>query len=352
MDETSLDWYDDRAASQEFGVVRLYLDFGGDFARVRPVLQAWYDEAVDLLVPELGAGTRAPRSGRAVDEAGRGAGRRQVSAWSDALTDNFCQISWGWSNRRRESALDLYVFRFAYPDHVMLQANVSLRDQPGRLTELAPKLQEFLRRVADSTDPAYGEVSLDGGAVSAETLLDMGLYRIRTDSAAESRTFLRGYEWVTICPRELAERLGGVAALTSCGAFAEVVPLAAGGVLVRAGDADEPYRPESIQVVFRALAPVLPPGQPRGLPGYDLSRLVFADAAHPDSANPAPETAEPVLDDEQTRMISDFAVEAIRNGWLISEPLPPDHPGVAAGLLDGHVRMGLTEEGRQRAEEL
>lgn len=201
MDDTSPDWYDD-GPPVETGLVRLYLDFGRDFGRVQPVLRRWYDEVVDLVVPELGPGVKPPKHGRVVDEAGPGGGppARRVSDWSDALTADFSQISWGWSSSRRRSSLDLYVFRFAAPDHVMLEASVSFEDQPGRLAEVAPRLAEFLRRVADSTDPAYGEVALDGGAVTAETLLDMGLYRINSDSAAESRRFLRGYDWVTVCP--------------------------------------------------------------------------------------------------------------------------------------------------------
>ncbi|TDC37176.1 hypothetical protein E1211_11265 [Micromonospora sp. 15K316] len=330
-------------------MARLYLDFGEDFERVQPVLQRWYDETVDLLLPSLGDGMRPPKRGRAVNE---GAAARPVSAWRDALTPDVCQISWTWSNRRRRSSLDLYVFRFAAPDHLMLEASVSFEDQPGRLAEIAPRLQEMLRRVASSTDPAYGEVALDGGAVTGETLLDMGLYRINSDSAAESRRFLRGYDWVTVVPRELAERLGGVAPLAASGAFAEVVPLPEGGVLLRAGEAEDPYRPETVHAVFRALAPVLPAGQPRRLPGYDLSRLVFADPAQLEPTDPAPAPVEAPIHTAQAQIISDFAVEAVKKGWLTSEPLPPDHPGAAAGLLDGHARVGLTEERRQRAEEL
>lgn len=88
------------------------------------------------------------------------------------------------------------------------------------------------------------------------------------------------------------------------------------------------------------------------MPGYDLSRLVFADPAEQDPVDPEPGAAEPSIGGAEARLIGDFALEAVRNGWLTTEPLPADHPGADAGLLGGHARVGLTDEGRRRAEEL
>ncbi|WP_433347891.1 hypothetical protein [Micromonospora sp. CA-111912] len=39
MDHAALDWYDGDEPLLEAGTARLYLDFGGDFARMEPVLQ-------------------------------------------------------------------------------------------------------------------------------------------------------------------------------------------------------------------------------------------------------------------------------------------------------------------------
>lgn len=44
-----------------------------------------------------------------------------------------------------------------------------------------------------------------------------------------SRSYLRGYGWLTVCPQELADRLSGAAELRATGAFHEVEELAEGG---------------------------------------------------------------------------------------------------------------------------
>ncbi|WP_433347893.1 hypothetical protein [Micromonospora sp. CA-111912] len=40
------------------------------------------------------------------------------------------------------------------------------------------------------------------------------------------------------------------------------------------------------------------------------------------------------------------------NSRLAFEPLLADHPGMGSGLLDGHVQVEFTEEGRRLADEL
>jgi hypothetical protein len=62
-------------------------------------------------------------------------------------------------------------------------------------------------------------------------------------------------------------------------AVAQVRPLAAGGVLLRATPAPAGYDDGAMHALFRLLAPVLPPGTPKPMPGYEFMRVVYEDAA-------------------------------------------------------------------------
>jgi hypothetical protein len=71
-----------------------------------------------------------------------------------------------------------------------------------------------------------------------------------------------GTRWLTLVAQELADRLGGVAALERSGAFAQVRQLRAGGVWLLATENFADYGMESAERVFRVLAPVVRPGNP------------------------------------------------------------------------------------------
>ncbi|MBM0226520.1 MULTISPECIES: hypothetical protein [Micromonospora] len=138
---------------------------------------------------------------------------------------------------------------------------------------------DFLTEVLADADPAYGEINKDVGD-EGSTELDKSLRRDSDVSLKQSRQVLRGYSWVTVVPGELVERLGGADAIESAGAVAEVRRLAAGGVLLRATRTPEEYDDLAMQRLFRMLAPVLPPGQPRDLPGWPTKhQVVYEDAA-------------------------------------------------------------------------
>jgi hypothetical protein len=97
-------------------------------------------------------------------------------------------------------------------------------------------------------------------------------------SITRSRQVLQDYCWVTIVPAELAERLGGVAALRASGAFSEASELPGGSVWLRATPTINDFGTKQIQAVFAALAPVLLAGRTEFRFGY--KRLVeHADAA-------------------------------------------------------------------------
>ena len=73
------------------------------------------------------------------------------------------------------------------------------------------------------------------------------------------RDVLRGYSWVTVCPGELAQRMGGTAALAASGAFWGIEELPGGGVWLQASEDFADYN-EMMRRVFETKAPVLPPG--------------------------------------------------------------------------------------------
>lgn len=146
----------------------------------------------------------------------------------------------------------------------------SLRDDVTRLVSF---LVDFL----DDTDPAFGCASTHFNARRG-TELDMALGRIEPDSIGASREFLRGYSWLTVVPKELVARLGGVAALREA-PFAAVHPMTAGGAVVLASSTPAEYDDVTMRGLFRTVAPVLPPGKPKPLFGYEYIRVVYEDAS-------------------------------------------------------------------------
>ncbi|MGW2831540.1 hypothetical protein [Streptomyces sp. NPDC001286] len=139
------------------------------------------------------------------------------------------------------------------------------------------RLVEFLRAALDASNPAFGRIELNSFADL--TNLDAALSRRRRKSLRESRQFLRGYAWVTVCPSELSARLGGTSALEASGAFHQVIPLRAGGVLLQASETLLGYTDAVMARIFETLAPVLPQGEPRKDPAHPDLRFVPRDAA-------------------------------------------------------------------------
>jgi hypothetical protein len=135
---------------------------------------------------------------------------------------------------------------------------------------------DFLAATLDQANPAFGVVT-DDNLVNA-TAVDVVLHRSSTRSLDDSRRFLRGYGLATVVPAELVDRLGGVRELADTGAFVRVQPLRAGGVVLQATATLAQYDDEAMRRVFRALAPVLPAGMPRLVPGYEHVRVVYEDA--------------------------------------------------------------------------
>ncbi|MGK5678132.1 hypothetical protein [Actinoplanes sp. URMC 104] len=130
------------------------------------------------------------------------------------------------------------------------------------------RCREFLEDFADRRNPGYGQITYYyyGGRTPVEELVDPRVAGHRPSDPALTigtcREVLRGYGWLTIVPQELVDRLGGVAALTASGAFAQVRPLARGGVSLLVTDDFRDYTVQSVEAAFKVLAPVLPPGRP------------------------------------------------------------------------------------------
>ncbi|HVK23182.1 MAG TPA: hypothetical protein VM677_17640 [Actinokineospora sp.] len=134
---------------------------------------------------------------------------------------------------------------------------------------------EFLDSMISDTDPAFGCVSTRF-AMQEDTELDYAMGRRYDESLACSREYLRGYSWITLVPNELVHRLGGAKTIKNAG-FHRVVPHFSGAAIIVAAPTGEEY-PDSVPGLFRTLAPVLPPGKPKQVYGYDLT-LEWLDAS-------------------------------------------------------------------------
>jgi hypothetical protein len=143
---------------------------------------------------------------------------------------------------------------------------------------------DLLFDYANRHDPSYGQIGVEHmlGATTLEVQLPPNYGRnLPMYTVGESHQILRGYAWLTIVPRELAERLGGAPALESSGAFADVRRLAAGGVWLLATRNYGDYGLDEALKVFAALAPILRPGLPRQPQPQEHGPffLAFEDAA-------------------------------------------------------------------------
>ncbi len=167
------------------------------------------------------------------------------------------------------------------PEWVQLYAGSTLfgaEHDPMR-PQVSQRWADVLREMAEQVDASFGHLCDDDSAEG--TALDATLFRGgEVESMLQGRRVLRGYSWVTVCPAELARRLGGRSALAATGAFAVVDRLPHGGVWLQATPDFASYDQRAVREVFKALAPVLPAGKPERDPFDDRPRrLVWEDAA-------------------------------------------------------------------------
>jgi len=146
----------------------------------------------------------------------------------------------------------------------------------------------FVRETVTDLNPAFGIIDYQYdflyGNTAFEARSNGAAGVLLADQIPRSRERLRGYDWLTICSQEVAGRLGGAEALRGTGAFHEVAQLPAGGVWLLATADYRDFDEEALDRVFRALAPVLPPGKPSPADERDPGngrdyRIVYQDAA-------------------------------------------------------------------------
>jgi hypothetical protein len=139
----------------------------------------------------------------------------------------------------------------------------------------------FLRARSAEVDPSFGHIAF--GYTVGKTALEEVLgppWLLPENTIPESRTWLRGYGWVTVVPREIAARLG-VDSLRRGGAFHEVAELPDGGIWLQATPRFADFQGEPVRSVWAALAPALRPGEPTRFdpsPGEPPMPVVYEDA--------------------------------------------------------------------------
>ncbi|MFD9908502.1 hypothetical protein [Streptomyces sp. NPDC059063] len=143
------------------------------------------------------------------------------------------------------------------------------------------ELVECVTEAASTVNPTFGRI--EQGQSLDRANLDIALRRKRRTYLAEARESLRGYAWVTVCPEELLDRLGGWERLASVGAFHRVIPLAAGGAVLQASETLAGYSDAVMEGVFRTLSPVLPSGVPSAHVAFPGVRFFPEDARNADA---------------------------------------------------------------------
>lgn len=145
---------------------------------------------------------------------------------------------------------------------------------------------EFVRSQAEVIDPSYGQVGYQYtlGKTALEEVLGPP-WLLPEDTVAQSREWLRGYDWVTVCPRELAARLD-VTALRAGGDLYEVEPLAGGSLWLRSAVDHADHQGERVHALWSALRPLLRTGVPQSFdarPTDPPFPVVYKDAGPGDA---------------------------------------------------------------------
>ncbi|MBR7834172.1 hypothetical protein KDL01_12930 [Actinospica durhamensis] len=137
----------------------------------------------------------------------------------------------------------------------------------GFVAAMAQRFPVTFASILDE-EPSYGSTGWDAAC---------GI--MRHDSLAQSREYLRGYEWITYVPALLLDKIGGMTAASASGVFHSVCELPGGLVELRATEEPAAYGLRQVRAVHEYLAPLLPPGEPQ--PPYRPRRTHFIpQAAH------------------------------------------------------------------------
>uniref|UniRef100_A0AAU2K0Q2 DUF3396 domain-containing protein n=1 Tax=Streptomyces sp. NBC_00049 TaxID=2903617 RepID=A0AAU2K0Q2_9ACTN len=144
------------------------------------------------------------------------------------------------------------------------------------------RMTELLRDFSQEVDPSYAQVgySLTLGRTEHEDRVGPPLPK-RT--LPQSRRLLRGYEWLMVIPREIAQQLGGADGISAAGDFHRVETLRDGAVLLQVTPEFDGFTGEAIERTWQLVRPALRPGMPKRFPDCDAwgppSRIWYADIA-------------------------------------------------------------------------
>jgi hypothetical protein len=243
-----------------------------------PPGSVWGQVAVTKLTPNTARVRRIPKPATAKGWAWLATALRQ-RPWSADIQIRVMEPDGDWIKLHVDTDDD------TSPGWLRLNATTSARVfEPGNFD--GERWLRLVRWQAERVNPGYGQIGVfhgPGGETTLENCLPVNFGRNRPQyTVGESREWLRGYAWVTILAQELADRLGGVAALRGTGVFREVAQLDKGGVWLQATEYFGQYDLVKAAQVFEVLAPVLRPGLPElpYLPRYGPYLLVYEDASN------------------------------------------------------------------------
>ncbi|MGW6692056.1 hypothetical protein [Streptomyces sp. NPDC054961] len=143
------------------------------------------------------------------------------------------------------------------------------------------RMTDLLRDFSQEVDPSYAQVgySLTLGRTEHE---ERGGPPLPSMALPQSRRLLRGYEWLMVIPREIAQQLGGGHGIAAAGDFHRVETLRDGAVLLQVTPEFDGFIGEAIERTWRLVCPALRPGMPKRFEsdaGRAPSRIWYADTA-------------------------------------------------------------------------
>ncbi|MGQ4418214.1 hypothetical protein ACN6LA_004801 [Streptomyces sp. SAS_269] len=170
-----------------------------------------------------------------------------------------------------DEELPNYAKLLCHVDEAMLTDPATARDEHMRL-------QTLVRWACMRYNVVFGHFSYDrsGGATELERYL-RGPARVPSRNTPQWRERLRGYSWLMVVSRDIAELLGGPEALRSSGAFGSMLTLPNGSLLLQATSSFQEYRGEAVRAVHDAVRDVLVEGELRGpspAPGQPSTHMV------------------------------------------------------------------------------
>lgn len=266
----------------------VYVDWGDDADRRHELALWWYNAAratFAQIVDAVAAGAATETfSGNTKTAHGVAKVTSKIRDWREVVlrADSFAACHWIANSPNLQFTdvrLAVRDVRLADPGHYVFAVRARIGPNVVDATEPALATAQLMRTLAMQADPTYGEVLLNPDLpLEPTTRLDVALRRRPDISARESRSALRGYEWITVCPRPLADRLGGVAGLQQSGIFTHVEPLPGGAAWLQATPSPTSYDASVARRLFSVFRTVLPLGQPQPNPAWDTSLVIMETA--------------------------------------------------------------------------